>query len=164
MPENITFPQTTCVGLNSCNLLLNLLVFDVENNIKNKFVLSKPMVLKERLPCESYPYSYLLKVIKLVELINVQKSMSNKNAFQWDAYRPLVDRIPACTPWGGCLLLGCLPRWVSAWGCLPGRCIIACNGANPSPPVDRHLWKHNLRKLRLRAVINPSHSLLPISS
>ena len=24
----------------------------------------------------------------------------NKNAFQWDAYRPLVDRIPACTVQG----------------------------------------------------------------
>ena len=22
--------------------------------------------------------------------------IENKNAFQWDAYRPLVDRIPAC--------------------------------------------------------------------
>ena len=27
--------------------------------------------------------------------------ISNKNAFQWDAYRPLVDRIPACTVQGG---------------------------------------------------------------
>ena len=24
-------------------------------------------------------------------------TITNKNAFQWDAYRPLVDRIPACT-------------------------------------------------------------------
>ena len=27
--------------------------------------------------------------------------MLNKNAFQWDAYRPFVDRIPACTVAGG---------------------------------------------------------------
>ena len=27
--------------------------------------------------------------------------ISNKNAFQWDAYRPLVDRIRACTAHGG---------------------------------------------------------------
>ena len=27
----------------------------------------------------------------------------NKNAFQWDAYRPLVDRIPACTDQGVCV-------------------------------------------------------------
>ena len=25
----------------------------------------------------------------------------HKNAFQWDAYRPLVNRIPACTVAGG---------------------------------------------------------------
>ena len=57
-----------------------------------------------------------------------------KNAFQWDAYSPLVDGIPACTAQGGCVsqhAMGrgvypsmhwagaCLPRWVSAWGCLP---------------------------------------------
>ena len=30
----------------------------------------------------------------------------NKNAFQWDEYRPLVDRIPACTMAGGCTCLG----------------------------------------------------------
>ena len=60
----------------------------------------------------------------------------NKNAFQWDAYRPLVDRIPAYTVQGGVCLggvsapWGCLPRGVCpggvcpggpAWGgCLPG--------------------------------------------
>ena len=40
---------------------------------------------------------------------------SNENAFEWDAYRPLVDHIPACTvagggwvgvPVGGCTCLG----------------------------------------------------------
>ena len=30
----------------------------------------------------------------------------NKNAFQWDAYRPLVDRIPACTVAWGCTCQG----------------------------------------------------------
>ena len=38
------------------------------------------------------------------------KYIFHKNAFQWDAYRPLVDHIPACTVQG-----------VSAWGCFPGR-------------------------------------------
>ena len=47
----------------------------------------------------------------------------DKNAFQCDAYRPLVDRIPACTAQGECLPRGCLPRGVSAWGCLPGGCL-----------------------------------------
>ena len=32
--------------------------------------------------------------------------MINKNAFQWDAYRPIVDRIPACTAQGECLTRG----------------------------------------------------------
>ena len=35
-------------------------------------------------------------------------AICNKNAFQWDAYRPLVDRIP-----GGCPG-GCLPKGASA--------------------------------------------------
>ena len=49
-------------------------------------------------------------------------SISKKNAFQWDAYHPLVDRIPACTGQGGvCPGEGCLPRGVSAWG-------VACLG------------------------------------
>ena len=33
----------------------------------------------------------------------------NKNAFQWDEYRPLVDRIPACTVVGGVYLPGGVP-------------------------------------------------------
>ena len=51
-------------------------------------------------------------------------SLSNKSAFQWDAYRPLVDRIPACT--------------VSAkgGGCLPGGCVSQHAMGSP-PPVDR---------------------------
>ena len=50
----------------------------------------------------------------------------NKNAFQWDAYCPLVDRIPACTV-GGVYLSGgvYLPGGVSAWEC-------TCPGTPPS--------------------------------
>ena len=61
----------------------------------------------------------------------------NKIAFQWDAYRPLVDHIPACTgrggvsAWGGGVCQGDVCRGgvcigglpgveVSARGCLPG--------------------------------------------
>ena len=75
-----------------------------------------------------------------------------------------------CT--GGCLTRGCLPR-----GCLPrsvsapGRCLprgvsaqgVSAPGGYPSMQcgrptlwTDRHLWKHNLRKLRLRR--NPTIS------
>ena len=31
----------------------------------------------------------------------MHKETKITNAFQWDAYRPLVDRIPACTAQGG---------------------------------------------------------------
>ena len=74
---------------------------------------------------------------------------------------------------GGVCPEGCLPRGVCPGGVCPGRClprevsaqrgvsasdpgggIPACNGADPPPWTDRNLWKHNLRKLRLRTVIN----------
>ena len=45
----------------------------------------------------------------------------NKNAFQWDAYRPLVDRIPACTVCGG----GGIPACTGQGACVG---IPACNG------------------------------------
>ena len=46
---------------------------------------------------------------------------TNKNAFQWDAYRPPVDCIPAWTA-QGVSERGCLPRRMSTQGvgCLPG--------------------------------------------
>ena len=50
-------------------------------------------------------------------LVTVRKR--NKNAFQWDAYRPLVDRIPACTVQRGVWPRVCLPRGVypsMQWG------------------------------------------------
>ena len=91
----------------------------------------------------------------------------NKNAFQWDAYHRLVDRIPACTArggvcqgWGGGVFQG-----VSARG-RGGMCIPPCNGADTPPPwTDRHLSKYNLRKFRLRAVkiaIVPSEQALKL--
>ena len=134
------------------------------------------------------------------------ENIFNKNAFQWDAYRPLVDHIPACTGQEGCV---CIPactrqgvcvsqhvlgRGVSAQGvsarglgvclggvcpqeCLPGGCLptkgvyleggvcphgsvcpgeVSAQGVADTTPLwtDRHLWKHNLRKLCLRAVKN----------
>ena len=55
-------------------------------------------------------------------------AISNNNAFQWDAYHPLVDRIPACNGQGDVCLGGCLPRGgvsaaqrgVCLRECLPG--------------------------------------------
>ena len=57
----------------------------------------------------------------------------------------------------GCLPRGYLSRGVSTQGgwCLPGGGgIPACNGAKTPLWTDRHLWKHNIRKLRLQAVTN----------
>ena len=84
---------------------------------------------------------------------------SNKNAFQWDAYRPRVDRIPACTAQERSVCRGLSVLGVSA----RGVCIPACNRAD-TPPLwsDRQLRKHNLRKLRLRAVIIPDLWFLSI--
>ena len=50
--------------------------------------------------------------------------------------------------WGGYLPGKCTCQGIPAWGC---TCL---GGACPGTPpwTDRHLWKHNLRKLRLRAV------------
>ena len=40
------------------------------------------------------------------QLVNISTdTLLHKNAFQWDVYRPLVDRIPVCNGWG-----------MSAWG------------------------------------------------
>ena len=71
-----------------------------------------------------------------------QKSLNNKNAFQWDGYCPLVDRMPACTVgvyWRStcqgvnlpraCTYLGeYLPKGVYLPGGVPGQVL---------PPVDR---------------------------
>ena len=70
----------------------------------------------------------------------------HKYAFQWDAYHPLVDRIPACTAHRGCvsqhalgrgyLPRGCLPRWclpmgVSVW-------VVSAQGVcSRHPPLNR---------------------------
>ena len=71
----------------------------------------------------------------------------------------LPGGVPAqeCTCPGGLYLPGgcTCPGGVPAPGCVPaqGVSIPACIGAD-SPPLwtDKHLWKNNLRKLRLRAV------------
>ena len=89
-------------------------------------------------------------------------SVTNKNAFQWDAYRLLVDRIPACTGqgamcipactgWGGvcqgCVCTGgvcpgrlCLPREVvsAQGGCVcPGRGCLPREGVSTQGGLPR---------------------------
>ena len=54
------------------------------------------------------------------------KYIVNKNAFQWDAYHPLVDHIPASTVAGGTCpewyLLGAVPGgWVYLAGGVPAQ-------------------------------------------
>ena len=64
----------------------------------------------------------------------ITDACENKYAFQWDAYRPLVDRIPACTAQGGIC-----PRGGGAargGGCLPKGSL--SGGGLPRPrPVNR---------------------------
>ena len=82
---------------------------------------------------------------------------------------------PACWPYpnmhctgGGCLPRGCvwgdvclggLPKEVSARGgvCRGGDVYSSMQWGRFPLWTDRHLWKHNLRKLRLRVVKNGSH-------
>ena len=66
-------------------------------------------------------------------------TMVDKNAFQWDGYRPLVDRIPACTAWGGGLPSGSVCPWGVSdhGGCLP-RDVSAQRG------VSQHAIEHTL--------------------
>ena len=89
------------------------------------------------------------------------KNRGNKNGFQWDAYHPLDDRIPACTGqgvyssnhWVGGIYLGgelsaqggvcprggvCPGVCVCPGGCLPGVCDIHPPGSEAdTPPVNR---------------------------
>ena len=105
------------------------------------------------------------------------KLNTNKNAFQWDAYRPLVNHMlqsasrGACCSWGGvsgprgCLVWGGVsgPRGVAG----PGGCLVrggVCSqgdgypsmhwGRHPFPLwTDRRLWKYYLGPTSLRPVI-----------
>ena len=77
-------------------------------------------------------------------LVSVSKlNLKYKNAFQWDAYRPLVDRIPACTGQGGVYPSMHWAGGVSqhALGaCLPRGNGGVCRGVvdeRQTPPVDR---------------------------
>ena len=74
--------------------------------------------------------------------------------------------IPTCTGQGvypSMHWAGEVSAWgVSARGCLTGMCVADTPpgpGADTPLWTDRHLWKHNLHKLRLRVVIMP---ILPI--
>ena len=60
-------------------------------------------------------------LVGLTQTVYISKQImnkQNKNAFQWDVYHLLVDRIPACTGQGGVY-----PSMHWAGGCIP-----ACTG------------------------------------
>ena len=70
--------------------------------------------------------------------------INDKNAFQWNAYRPLVDRIPACIVAGGegvPAQEGCTCQGVPAWGVylprvyLPGGCTCPGECLASTPPL-----------------------------
>ena len=68
-----------------------------------------------------------------------KKLAKYKNAFQWDAYRPLVDHIPACTGWGVYPSMhwmgGVSVQGVSAGG--GGGVADSPPEGRKTPPVDR---------------------------
>ena len=93
-------------------------------------------------------YSNLLKLIERKSPTQVEFKWINgprchfkdKIAFQWDAYRPLVDRIPACTTqWG-------VPSWgvYLPEGYLHGGCIPACDGTG-TPPCEQTDWQTGVK-------------------
>ena len=97
-------------------------------------------------PQTTYQFRYSVNKLHFACTPGRSRNIINKNALQWDAYRPLVDNIPACTVGRGRVStgqVGCLPlgEGVSAQGCvcpgmclpggcLPRGCIQACNGAD----------------------------------
>ena len=67
----------------------------------------------------------------------------HKNAFQWDAYRPLVDRIPACIvqgelhlPRGRCTCLGGVPAGVYLLGRVCQGCV-SQHAMGQTPPCGQ---------------------------
>ena len=68
------------------------------------------------------------------------KESPNKNAFQWDAYRPLVDRIPACTAQEGVSTQGVSVQGGGGVGVCPGEGEYQhAMGQRPPLWTDRHL-------------------------
>ena len=56
-----------------------------------------------------------------------QETSNNKNAFQWDAYRPLIDRMLASASWGGGSLV---PGGGGVWVSGPGRGSLVLGGGS----------------------------------
>ena len=90
--------------------------------------------------CRNKSRQWLLTKLRVMNsnstsaVLETRKYSLNKNAFQKDAYRPLIDhrwvRVGECLPRGGTCMGWCLPRGVPAWGVpaqggyLPGGCLL----------------------------------------
>ena len=112
------------------------------------------------------------KILHWIKFSVLKTNMKNKNAFQWDAYRPRVDRISQhALRRGGVSALGGICSWggIWSWGVSAPGGVSAPRGGlfpggvpgpggtwsgTPPPPVDRHTPVNILPcpKLRLRAV------------
>ena len=68
----------------------------------------------------------------------------NKNALQWDAYRPLVDLIPVCTAEGRVCIPACTGQGgVCLGGCLPGGvCLRVAAREVSTQEVYRRVFLH----------------------
>ena len=73
---------------------------------------------------------YLLKFLQERNETNRLEISLNKNAFQWDAYHPLVDRIPVCTGQRVYVSQHALGRGVSAQGGVYARGCVSAWGVS----------------------------------
>ena len=93
---------------------------------KNKVCISFEDIYAE------FPFNIIFASAFTISQANLKvKLQINKNAFQWDAYRPLVDRIRNIHRGGGVSAQGGVyPGGVCPRGFCPGVC-------GRHPPVDR---------------------------
>ena len=94
-----------------------------------------------------------------MDLRGAGDALVNKNAFQWDACHPLVDRTPACTGREG----GYLHREVSAKGGVcpegmstQGRCLADTpfpDQRQTPPPCEQNDWQTGVKTLTCRNLV-----------
>ena len=138
----------------SCSL--NASLSSISHEIPKGFILFNSKSICAYLEIRLPPSCWTLLVARIGRLkcqnlprggVPRNNMVGNKNAFQWDAYRPLVDRIPACTVAGGT----CPGGEPAQGGCTyPGGCTslggVPAQGGVPArggtcpvtpPPVNR---------------------------
>ena len=68
-------------------------------------------------------------------------AFKNKNAFQWDAYRLLVDRVPACTAQEGCVSQHALGRRGVYLGGVCSGGVLPKGVWQTPPPREQNDWQ-----------------------